>query len=90
MQVSKSTFHVFVNSTSDPVELVYFYGELPHTQEVEVPQGPIQPGSNLFVGGCSQAAIPHIKARQRARAPLACRRHRRRLAVMHGVWYVMG
>lgn len=46
LQVSKSSFHVFINSTSQPLDLMYFYGE----PVVEVQYGTIQPGSNLFIG----------------------------------------
>ena len=43
-QVSESSFHVFVNQTSEPLQLCY------ESQKDDVHHGTIEPGQNLFVG----------------------------------------
>ena len=43
-QSSKSTFHIFINSTGRPADLFYFY------DDTLVRQGSIEPHSNLYIG----------------------------------------
>ncbi|GFH12670.1 uncharacterized protein HaLaN_08397, partial [Haematococcus lacustris] len=43
-QKSAKTFHVFLNETTEPVDLCWFY------DKVEKYRGTIEPGSNLYVG----------------------------------------
>jgi hypothetical protein len=45
-QSSRTTFHVFVNATDEPVYLYWFH-DASHLEQL---RGKVEPGSNLYVG----------------------------------------